>query len=329
MDTSMITIVGQTIVLLFLYIALGFTLRKVGIIDDRVTQGLTGIFLLASLPGTILNSTFNQVFDPELAVNILIVFLTFIGGYLFFALFLLAIGKALKLHQSKIGIFAFAGAFGNIGLMGMPVVNGLWGSLGVFYAVVATLAYFVMLPTLGVWLSLRSADKSKLEGHTYKFRPNAALIAAIVGLTYYFFQDFVPTAIVNMIRPAVIDGVGGGPIGLFIGGLAATTTPISMIMIGSILANSKFSQAFKELDILVIAIMKLLAAPVIFLFILRLFITDPTLLGVLIILNAMPAASLAAVYAEKYKADSAMASQAVVLTTLLALFTIPLVAIFL
>lgn len=220
-------------------------------------------------------------------------------------------------------------SFGNVGIMGFPVAGALWGGVGSFYASIVTLAYFVMLPTLGVWLTVKSAKNIDGEPVKYKLKPNLALVTALIGLLYYVVQDFLPIAFIDFVRPAVIDGIGGGPLGRFISGVAATMTPISMFMIGALLAKGKLSDIVGERETLVLAAVKLLIAPVALFFVIRLFVTDPVVLGVLIILSAMPAASLSAVYAEKYGADSAFASRAVMLTTAASLITVPLVALLL
>ena len=313
-----------------IYIGFGFFMRKAGVIDDRVSKGLTDIFMIASLPTAILNGMMNQLFDQDLLINMVIVFSVIVITYFVFAFVGLFIGKVLKLPHERIGVYAMAMSFGNVGLMGFPVVGALFGGIGLFYGVVVTLAYFVMLPTMGVWLTVKSASSESGEPVKYRLKPNVALFASLVGLAYYILQDNIPTAVINMIRPAVIDGVGGGPIGLFIGGMGATMTPISMLMIGSLLAKGgRLNKIFKEIDILVLCVVKLLIVPVLAFFVLSTFVEDSVVLGVLVIQTAMPAASLSAVYAEKYRADSAFASRAVLLSTALSLGTIPLVALLL
>ena len=325
----MLFIVGHAITVLFLYISMGFFLRKIGIIDDRVMQGLTGIFMVGSLPATILNSMLNQLFDAALLVNILTIMVSIVLAYFLFALVGLWMGKLFKLPRNRIGVYAMAMSFGNVGLMGLPVIIALFGGIGGFYGTIVILAYFVMLPTMGIWLTVKSASDEHGQAVKYKLKPNVALFAALLGLIYYVTQDFIPQQVIHIVRPAVIDGVGGGPIGAFIGGMNAITTPISMLMIGSLLAKGKVSEVLGEPSIFALCAMKLLVVPVIIFFAIQGFIADPVVLGVIVLQTAMPAASLSAVYAEKYKADSAFASRAVMLSTALSLITIPLIAMLL
>jgi len=329
MTTEIAAIVAETILVLFIYIALGFLMRKINIIDDKVNQGLASIFMITSLPASILNSMFNQPFDQGMLVNIAIVFISIVVIYFMFAFVGLGVGKLFNLPRPRIGVYAMAMSFGNIGIMGFPVISALWGGLGLFFASIATLAYFVMLPTLGVWLTVKSAEGSDGQPVKYSLKPNLALVASLIGLAFYITQDFLPVALIHFIRPAVVDGVGGGALARVIGGTAATMTPISMFMIGALLAKGKPADLIGEKETLVLAVVKLLVAPIGLFFVIRMFIDDPVVLGVLVILSAMPAASLAAVYAEKYGADSAFGSRAVFFTTVVSLITIPLVALLL
>ena len=329
MTGSISLITFETILLLMIYISVGFYMRKAGIMDDVVTNGITRVFMLTALPAAILNSMINQPFNQELLINIVIVFFSIVVIYFFFAFVGLGIGKLFRIPRERIGVYAFSMSFGNVGLMGFPVVGALWGGLGLFYASAVSLAYWILLPTLGLWLTVKSAADVEGQRVQYQLKPNLAMVASIVGLVWFIFQDFIPVAVINLVRPAVIDGVGGGPIGRFIGGTAAIMTPISMFMIGSLLAKGKPSDLLSEKEALVLSAVKLLIAPVLLFFIVRNFITDPIMLGVLIILSAMPVAALGAVYAEKYKADSAFASRMVFLSTTVSLITIPLVALLL
>ncbi|MCL2195891.1 MAG: AEC family transporter, partial [Oscillospiraceae bacterium] len=217
--------VGETIFVLVLYIILGFFMRKRGVIDDRVNTGLTKLFMLTSLPATILNAMFNQPYDSDRLRDILIVFFGIIVIYLIFAFVGLGLGKLFKLPRNRYGTYAMTLSFGNVGIMGFPVVGALWGGPGAFYASIVSVAYFVMLPTIGTWLTVKSAADENGEPVKYRLKMNLGLAASIVGLLFYFTQNFLPVWLIQFIRPAVVDGVGGGPLGRFIGGVAATMTP--------------------------------------------------------------------------------------------------------
>jgi malate permease and related proteins len=59
------------------------------------------------------------------------------------------------------------------------------------------------------------------------------------------------------------------------------------------------------------------------------YIKNPLLLGIPVIISAMPAAANTAIMAKSYNANDNLASQAVFLTTLGSIVTIPLISILL
>jgi predicted permease len=107
------------------------------------------------------------------------------------------------------------------------------------------------------------------------------------------------------------------------------TTPAAMLILGSTLACIPIKEVFSEIRIYFIAIVKLLIIPVVTWLILRLFVTDHLMLGVLVTLSAMPTATNATLLSMEYDGNEKLASKGVFLTTLLSVLTIPLLLIFL
>ena len=86
--------------------------------------------------------------------------------------------------------------------------------------------------------------------------------------------------------------------------VGATTTPISMIVVGSMLAEMKFKNIFSDLSIYYATIVRLLIVPMIVYVVLKLIKVDELLLNICVILQAMPAAVSTAIIAEKYGGDN-------------------------
>lgn len=108
------------------------------------------------------------------------------------------------------------------------------------------------------------------------------------------------------------------------------TTPIAMLLIGSTLATIPVKEVFTEVRIYPYTILKQIVIPVIAYPILNAFIRDPLILGVSLIMLAMPVGNIAVLFATEYQKDVALAAKAVFMTTLLSIVTIPvIVALFL
>jgi predicted permease len=109
-----------------------------------------------------------------------------------------------------------------------------------------------------------------------------------------------------------------------IGGM---TSPLSMIIVGAILAKSPLKSMFGDWKMLPVIAVRLLIVPLISFAAMRLFIINPVMLGVIVVLSAMPAAALTSIYAEAYGADAALASRIVAATTFLSVITVPTLAL--
>jgi predicted permease len=77
---------------------------------------------------------------------------------------------------------------------------------------------------------------------------------------------------------------------------------------------------------LLYAAVRLLFLPLAALVLLRPFVQDPLVLGVCVVLAAMPGATNAALFAEEYGVNPELASQSVFITTLFCIVTIPWIA---
>ena len=103
------------------------------------------------------------------------------------------------------------------------------------------------------------------------------------------------------------------------------TTPLSMIIIGSLLTEIKLSETLTGLSIFYVSAIRLLILPLVVIFLSVLFGIKEIVLGVPALATAMPIGALVPIFAEKYGADALLASRAVFLSTLLSMITIPAV----
>ena len=325
----MIQIVIENIAIMFAFIVMGYVLRKKHIMDESVTKGVSYILLKIAIPATIITATTSQAFNPSQLGNMGIMFglaVVFMAGFTLLALW---ISKLLHLPANRQGVFAISVGFSNVAFMGIPIISSIWGNTGVFYLSLVNIPFFVGLSIASNLLMgeqrRRDVGASKQKP---KFKLDLNILVSLLGLMLYLSQDVMPVLILDVIRPTVIDGVGGGVIGRLITQLHQLTTPISMFVIGSSLGESKLSEMPRDISVYVLLFISLLLFPFI-VFLTTGFITDEVLRGVLVMKTAMPTATLVAIFAEQRKADGLFASQVVFLTTVISLLTIPLIAMLL
>ena len=112
-----------------------------------------------------------------------------------------------------------------------------------------------------------------------------------------------------------------------ISNIGAITSPLSMIIIGTMLAGISF-KTLLEPSILYLAFVRLMGLPLVALVLMKLLHFDSLLTGVSLILTGMPAGSTSALLAAKYGADEDYASRCIITTTIISLVTIPILMLF-
>lgn len=295
------TKVFDQVLVLALMLSIGVLLRKRQLITDPVRKGLVELLMNVTMPLLIVSS-FNFRFSAELLRN---------AGVVFGASFAIHLSLALlsrliycRFEAGKRRMLSFSTVFSNCGFVGYPVVQGLFGGVGVFYTSIFTIPVNLFMWTYGVMLFTGRRDWRGLLRNFW----NPPLIATVFGMLIFFFSLQLPAPVLR-----TCESVG------------AMTTPLSMFIIGAMLADVELRDVLASLDVYYLSIVKLLVAPILCLLLLRLWGADPLLTGVCVVLVAMPTATLVGVLAEKYDGDRSLASRCAFLTTVFSLLSIPAV----
>ena len=145
-----ITVVLMQMVKLFLVMCLGFVLYKVGIIDNHTKQQVTKFVLYVTTPALIIHS-FVQNLGADGGSGMLgILFAVAIGMYVLLPMVALVFNKILMVNKKDRGIYMFMTVFSNVGFMGFPVVEALYGAQGLFYAAIFNCVYNIFVFNGGV-----------------------------------------------------------------------------------------------------------------------------------------------------------------------------------
>jgi len=195
--------------------------------------------------------------------------------------------------------------FTNCGFMGYPVMESIFGSIGIFYASIYCVVFNLFLWTYGFMLFTGVSDRQTLK----KALVNPGTLATVFGLVLLLTPLELPTFAAKLVTT--------------VGGL---TTPLAMIVIGAMLAEVKFSEMFQGIHVYYGAFLRLLVLPAAAYLVLKLLHVDQLTLAACVMLTAMPPASNTVIFAEKFERDSLLASKIVVLSTGLSIITIPLFA---
>lgn len=292
-------------IILFLLIIIGYTTRKRNIVTDELIKGFSEFVLKITMPMFIIISMDKEFSKDKIVFSGLILFIS-IFTYLF-KIFLskIFINNTDVLDIQK-GVYRALIIFSNAGFMGFPIAYAIYGDDGIFYAAMLNIAYNVLIWTYGV--KLLNTEEANLEGGFKKLISNPGIFSVIIGLVIFLTPLTLPKLIfepMNMI--------------------ASMTTPLAMIVVGGILGGTKMGSAFKNKKLIMASFIRLLFIPLFLLAILLPFNLPKIVLGITVIIDAMPCAANVAIFARKYEADYSLASQGVFLSTLMNVITTPFV----
>ena len=297
---------SNSLVALALCIAVGFFCRRRGMINDVHTSGMTDILVNVVMPCAVFMSLMRPFSTALLLESIATFFITsavfLLGGCLG-----LALARILKASRSERQSWQFGLTFGNIGFMGIPVITAVFGYEGLFYVAMALASFNLLLFTVGVRMFGTKGEATVKPWQI--ITQNPALAGTIIGFVMFLTNRKLP-----------------GPLEDGVALIAGMNSPLSMILIGALLAKQPLKETFTDIRVLPPNAVKLIVIPLASLLVLRNFVHNPVMLGVIVTLIAMPPAVNTAIFAEQVGGDSVAAMRLVIVGTLLCVITVPVIA---
>lgn len=297
----------QQVLVLFVLILIGLFAVRWKVLPQAAVQGLVSLVLKITLPAMILDSMIHQNFSPAVLAQSGTIVLVSFAVYAALILLSLPLGAWLNSPPQDRGVYRFVLSFSNVGFMGFPIVGAVFGKEALFYTALYNLPFNLLTFTLGVWMLLRGHDREGAPA-LWKELANPVVLSILAGFVL-FVTGVQPPALVGRIFELT----------------GSVTTPLSMLLVGALLAQHPVKSALGEPRLYLVAGLRLLVWPAAVFFVLRLFTSDPWLVGIPTLITAMPAAANTALLASAHGANANLASRAVFFTTLLSIFTLPLV----
>ena len=287
----------------------GYIARKAKIMNDQTNAGLTALVVNITIPCMVFISMMQPFSYTLLMESLLMMVLTapvFLSGYLMGTI----LARIMKAAEGEKCVWQFALTLANVGFMGFPVIYAVYGDEGLFYNSMAVITFNIVAFSFGVYMFRRAApsEHKKIKYKSIAFSP--AMVAIYIGFVFFITGLRLPAAVQNGVSM-----------------VGSVTPALSMMLAGAILAKSRFLSLFTDPRTIPVIVLRLLVIPIAALFILRPFISNPMMLEVLVIVNAMPAAALTVIFAERYNGDTVMASKLVALSSLLCLLTLPVISL--
>ena len=291
----------QTQGMLFLTMLIGYIFGKKGLADDNGKSLLTDLVLFVTLPASILKS-----FQIEFNHQILIACMTIAIAGVVIQIGSYVLGMFLYNHygESRKKVLQYATICSNAGILGNPIAEGIFGQMGMMYASIYVIPQRIFMWSVGLTYFTEAPDKKTL---CKKVATHPCILSVLIGFLLMVTQIRLPEVLNVTIKT-----------------VAGANTFLAMALVGLILSKVKLTELV-ERD----AFIRLVFVPLLVYIGCRLASVDDLVTGVSVVLAAMPAASVTAVMASKYKKDEAFATKCVVFTTLLSLVTVPVWCLFL
>lgn len=292
---------------LFLMIAVGYITGRLRVFTEESNKVMSRVVIYVANPALMLNTvTSGQISGSKLHTLYVmgIGVLYFIVVPIVVKLFVNVIPflkKERKVYEAML-------VFTNLGFMGIPVINAIYGADAIFYLGIFLVPFNFLVYTYGVILLNEDAEGGKID---IKKAFNPVSIAAIITLCLYFF-DIKTHAVANET----------------ISMLGSMTTPLAMVTIGSNLALVPLRDVFLDWRMYAFSVIKMMVLPICLYFLFKGIIKDPLLLGVITVVTAMPTASNVTLLCNELGSDGALVAKGTFIGTVVSMVTIPLLAAF-
>lgn len=286
---------------LFLLMSVGFLLRKKDFAAQGVHQILTKLLINVFLPCNIITS-FQIKLTAGLAGEMLITLAVPFGIYTVCCLlnkFLFA-----RADENRKSVLRYGILISNASFMGNPIAEAIYGTRGLFYASISLIPLRIFMWSAGLALFVRTDWKDGLK----KVAAHPCIIAVYIGLLKIFLGLSLPGFIDNTLLQ-----------------LGRCTTPVSMMVVGMILAEAPLRFRIDR-DMLVFCLFRHLLIPLAVLLALCILGIPPLIIGVSVVLSGMPAGSTTAILASTYGADTVYASRLTFVSTVVSFFFMPLLS---
>jgi predicted permease len=299
-----LSVILESVISLFIVILVGIYASKKNIITEKINKGLIDILIQIALPFMILSS-FIYTYDNTIKSNVIKTFYYSMIAYIIMIIFSYLI--LLPIKNDKKTILHFANVFMNTGYVGFPILNSIYGTEGVVYGSIFNMFFVIFLWTYGIILFKGKLEKDELKAELRKILLNPSILAVCIGILIMIFDIQFSGAILSSIRS-----------------IGNITGPLSMIIIGVILSNTKIKKYLSDWTIYYGLTTKLIIIPAV-MYLLSLLAKDTSkAINTVIIMTAMPASAMTAILAENFEKEKEYAAVVVSVTTLLSLITVPI-----
>lgn len=306
--------IASRMLVVSLPIALGYALMRLGVLEEGLAEGLTGLTLKVGLPCAVVSALL-EVGEMPSRPEVLEV-----AGLMALAMavaLLVAFGLAYVLgrEEGERASYAFAMAFGNAGFIGFPVVSAVLGAEALLFAVIATIPANLFMFSVGEGLYLPGEDGEK------------GCLARVGKITRGLCTPTMAASLLTLVL-ALLGVHDLGVVGESVEVVGQMSTPCALLVTGASLARYDLASMFGSWRSWVAAGCRLLVVPLVCWGLLRALGADALIASVVVLECAMPVATNGTLYAIRSSRGVEPMLQVTFLSVVGSLGTIPLLCQF-
>lgn len=291
------------IIQLFIMIFMGFIIVKAKLLKAADSKILSVIVLYLIIPCVIINA-FQVDYTPQTVKGLLIALAGSVMTQVILLIVVSILGRVFHLNEVEVASIYYS----NSGNLIVPIVTFILGKEWVLYGCV-----FMSVQLVFIWTHCKKIISRESTYDWRKIVLNINMISIAIGIVLFLTRIHLP-AIINNTLSAVGSMIG----------------PASMIVTGMLFAGMNFKQIFANKRVYFVSFFRLIIVPVIALFLIKCsqlstFSSNGNKLMMIVFLAIItPSASTVTQMCQVYGNNSLYASAINVVTTLLAIVTMPL-----
>lgn len=297
---TIFTVFFQMLAILVM-IGAGYFMTRIKMMDGHTNAQMSNMIVNVFNPCLILSSAANSVGMISLdtmGVTVLVA----VGMFAVFILVGMILSPFFDKKREQRMLFQLMFVFSNLGFIGIPVVSSILGAEYVVYVTEFLLIYTLVFYTYGVALI-----DGKFSLSSLKAMINPGTIFGVAAILVIVLELPLP-----------------GFLKISITYLGNVTSPMALVAVGFTLAHSDLKNIFCQPRLYLFSLVKLLVLPLLMLPLLKLVTDNAALLSVCMIMFGMPVGNMPLILGAQKGIDGATCGAAIILTTVLCVFTIPI-----
>ena len=300
----MFVVTALKVLMMIAYGLPGYVFVKTKLVGQDSAKVFAKFLLYISSPALCIQTLNSVDCTPERLKSMGIFFaMSLLSQVAVILLYCLLFGKRFKSNPSH-RVCAIAGACGNVGFLGVPLLKFLFPENPeiILYSAMFSITMNVIGWTLGLWLM--TGDRKYINLKSLLLNPS--VIAFAIGMTLFVTKTKLPSLLAE-----------------YVGMLGTMSTFVCMTVLGMRLATKKLKNVFLNKQVYLGAVSKLLVYPWVVLALFWYLPVDISVKTAGFVLGCCPAATMIHGLAESYDCDSETAANTVLFTSIVCILTIP------